>query len=58
MGFFSNLAKLATDVAVTPLAVVKDVVTLSGELTDEPPATPQKLGDIVEDVQDLIDNED
>lgn len=58
MGLFGNLMKLATDMAVTPLAVAKDVVTLGGELTDEAPATPQKLGDIAQDLQDIIDNED
>lgn len=57
MGFFDNIIKLATDVAVTPLAVAKDVVTLGGSLTDEDSATVEKLNDIVEDLGDLIDNE-
>lgn len=58
MGFFGNVFKLATDIVVAPIAVAKDVVTLGGALTDEEAATPQKLGDIAEDIQDLIDNED
>lgn len=58
MGLFGNLVKLATDVVVLPLAVAKDVVTLGGAVTDEDPATLDKLGDIVEDIEDVIENED
>ena len=43
MGFFGNVFDLVTDVVVTPLAIVKDVVTLGGAVTDEESATVQKL---------------
>ncbi len=55
MGIFGNLVKLAVDVAVTPLAIAKDVITLGGSITDEEAATPQKLEDIVQDAEDLFD---
>ncbi len=52
MGFFNNLLKLATDVVVTPLAIVKDVVTFG-----EAEATGKKITDIKEDFNNLIENE-
>lgn len=57
MGLFGNLMQLAGDIVVTPLAVVKDVVTLGGAITDEESATVKKLEDIAEDIQDVIDND-
>lgn len=54
MGFFSSLTKLALDVVVTPIAIVKDVVTLGGELTDEKGTyTGRKINDIENDFDDL-----
>ena len=35
MGLLGNIFRATVTVAVTPLAVVKDVVTLGGTLTDE-----------------------
>jgi len=56
MGIFGDLFKLTVDVVTTPVAIVKDVVTLGGELTDERSAVVQKLEDIKEDLDDLTDN--
>ena len=54
MGFFSSLTKLALDVVVTPIAIVKDVSTLGGTLTDENQSyTSKKLEDINDDFQEM-----
>jgi hypothetical protein len=59
MGFFSSLTKLALDVVVTPIAIVKDVVTLGGELTDEKGTyTGRKIDDIENDFDELKDSLD
>ncbi|CAB4220016.1 hypothetical protein UFOVP1624_42 [uncultured Caudovirales phage] len=59
MGFFSSLTKLALDVVVTPIAIVKDVVTLGGELTDEKGSyTGRKIDDIENDFDELKDSLD
>lgn len=44
MGLFKALYEIAS----VPLAVVKDVVTLGGVMTDEEPYTKQKMEDIEE----------
>ena len=50
MGFFNNLAKLALDIAETPIAIVKDIATMGAQLTDEgKPYTQRKLEDMKED---------
>lgn len=54
MGFFSSLTKLALDVVVTPVSIVKDIVTLGGELTDEKGTyTGRKIDDIEKDFDEL-----
>ena len=59
MGFFSSLTKLALDVLVTPIAMVKDVVTLGGELTDEKGTyTGRKIDDIENNFDKLKDSLD
>jgi len=59
MGFFSSLTKLALDVIVTPIEIVKDVVTLGGELTDEKGTyTGRKIYDIKNDFYELKDSLD
>jgi hypothetical protein len=59
MGFFSSLTKLALDVVVTPIAIVKDVVTLGGGLTDEKGTyTGRKIDDIENDFDELKDSLD
>lgn len=50
MGFFGSLTKLVMDVVETPIAIVKDVATLGGTLTDEQkPFTQKKLEDMQDD---------
>ncbi len=50
MSFFGNLGKLVMDVVETPIAIVKDVATLGGELTDQKkPYTQKKMEDIQDD---------
>ncbi len=59
MGFFGKLTKLALDVIETPVAVVKDVATLGGSLTDQDkPYTQQKLEDLQDDYDELKDSLD
>jgi len=59
MGFFGKLTKLALDVIETPIAVVKDVTTLGGSLTDQnEPYTLKKLKDIGEDYEEMKDSLD
>ena len=44
MGFFGSLLKTAMDIVETPVAIVKDVATMGGALTDQDePYTIQKL---------------
>jgi len=50
MGFFGSLGKLVMDVVETPIAVIKDVATMGGTLTDQDkPYTAQQLEDIQKD---------
>lgn len=59
MGFFGKLTKLALDVIETPIAVVKDVATLGGALTDKnEPYTFKKLKDIGDDYEEMKDSLD
>jgi len=55
MGLFGGLFKLAADVVTTPLDIVKDVVTLGGEITDEESAILKKLGKLDDDMDELLD---
>jgi hypothetical protein len=56
MGFFGKLGKLVMDVVETPIAIVKDVATMGGQLTDQPkPYTQKKMEDIGEDWEDMKD---
>ena len=59
MGFFSSLTKLAMDVVETPIAIVKDVATMGGTLTDQSrPYTQRKLEDMQDDWDDMRDSLD
>ncbi len=58
MGLFGDFLKLTTDIVASPLAIAKDVVTLSGTLIDEESATSQLLEKIGEDINKIIANED
>jgi hypothetical protein len=50
MGLFGSLLKTVIDVVETPVAIVKDVATMGGELTDQKKCyTQQKLEEIEED---------
>jgi len=56
MGFLGSLTKLALDVVVTPIAVIKDIATLGGTLTDQNKSyTQQKLQDLDDDFQEVKD---
>lgn len=43
MELFGQLVRTVVNVALVPVAVAKDVVTLGGIVTDEPPATVEAL---------------
>lgn len=56
MGLFGSLIKLTLDVIETPIAVVKDVATLGGSLTDQDlPYTVKKVKDIGKDFDKIKD---
>ena len=55
-GMLESLAKAAVGVVVTPVAVVADVVTLGGTLTDKrEPYTAKAVSDIVKSLSDATD---
>jgi hypothetical protein len=59
MGFFSSLTKMTMTLIETPVAVVKDVATLGGALTDQDtPYTAQKLEEVTENWKDAKDSLD
>jgi|APLak6261683265_1056151.scaffolds.fasta_scaffold00028_44 hypothetical protein len=52
-GMLESLAKAAAAVVTVPVAVVADVVTLGGSLTDkEQPYTADAVGDLVDNLKD------
>jgi hypothetical protein len=54
MSIFKKLIKLTLDVVETPIAVVKDVVTLGGAINDKNQSyTSDKVEDITDDYQRL-----
>jgi hypothetical protein len=59
MGLFGKLVRLTMDVVETPIAVVKDVATLGGTLTDRnEPYTSEKIKDIGNDLESIKDEVD
>ena len=53
LGMFESLAKAAVGVVTVPVAVVADVVTLGGVLTDkERPYTADAVSDVVQNLKD------
>jgi hypothetical protein len=62
MGFFGSLLKTAMDIVETPVAIVKDVATMGGVLTDQDkPYTIQKLEEAGKDwdkAKDSLDKDD
>lgn len=56
MGFFGKLIKAGIDTVSIPVAIVKDVATMGGVLTDQRrPYTIKKLKDIGDDIQEAKD---
>lgn len=53
MGLFGSLISLGMDIVTTPIAVVKDAVTLGGAITDEPSAIGEKMKQIEEDWENI-----
>lgn len=52
-GILESLAKAAVSVVTVPVAVVADVVTLGGSLTDkDQPYTADAVGDVVQNLKD------
>jgi len=52
-GMLESLAKAAVSVVTVPVAVVADVVTLGGALTDkDQPYTADAVGDLVDNLKD------
>lgn len=56
MGFFGKLVNLGIDVATSPIAVVKDAVTLGGTLTDTKSAVVEKVEQLAEDLEEIKDD--
>lgn len=55
-GFLGKVVKTTLDVALVPVAVVQDVVTLGGELNDKGETyTGEKLRHIGEDIEEVRD---
>ena len=53
MGFLGKLVKGVIDTALVPVAIVQDVATLGGALTDEKePYTTKKLKEVKEDLEE------
>jgi len=57
MGLFGKILKTGIDTLTTPVAIVKDVVTMGGSLSDESePYTVKKLKQIGSDLEDVYDD--
>lgn len=58
-GMLTSLAKAATAVVTVPVAVVADVVTLGGSLTDKrKPYTAEAVADFVDNLKDASKPDD
>lgn len=56
MGLFGSSISAALDIIETPIAIVKDVATLGGELTDEKGTyTGRKLKELSDDYENFKD---
>lgn len=56
MGIFGTLFQTTLDIAKLPVSLVKDAITMGGELTDSgESATIKNLEDIKEDLDNLTD---
>jgi len=56
--FVESVAKIVVRTAVLPVAVVKDVVTMGGTLTDEKSAIVKNVSKTIDDVEKLPDTID
>lgn len=57
-GMIESLAKAAAAVVTVPVAVVADVVTMGGVLTDkDQPYTADAVGDLVDNLKDATRSE-
>jgi hypothetical protein len=57
-GMLESLTKAALGVVTVPVAVVADVVTLGGLLTDrDEPYTAEAVGDVVDNLKDAAQPE-
>lgn len=54
MGFFSNIISATVKVALTPVAIVKDVVKVVQE--EEPDTTKELLDSAKDDAEEAADN--
>jgi hypothetical protein len=55
-GMLESLAKAAVSVVTVPVAVVADVVTLGGSLTDkDKPYTAEAVSDLVKNLENATD---
>lgn len=56
MSFLSKLVKVGLNIVETPIAIVKDTVTLGGVLTDRDTTyTEEKLEELEDDYEDMKD---
>lgn len=56
MGFFSKFTKSVLSVAVLPLDIAKDIVTLGGALDDSEPATTKRLSEAAKALNESLDD--
>ena len=53
MSVFDSLLKAAVNVVTTPVAVMADVITMGGALTDQDqPYTASQLSDLMQNIKD------
>lgn len=58
MGILGNIFKVVADVVETPIAIVKDVVTMGGVLDDRGSYTAEKLKELKQDLINIDKKED
>lgn len=58
MGLLGKLLKTTIHVATTPLDLLKDAITLGGELIDEDPSIIKKTNKLKKDISEIEDSID
>lgn len=58
MGLLGKLLKATIHIATTPLDLLKDAVTLGGEMIDEDPAIIKKVNKLKRDMGEIEDSID